>query len=259
MALKLKLTKDEHKQLPQDLQKEYVEKDGGYVLDVEGGVLSPEEKKQLNDKIKEFRDRNVEFKKQIDELQPFKEKAEKFGDLDPDETKALVEKVKSKGKGKGDANDIDEIVKSAVAAATKPIVDSLQQERTRREEAEKRAADEAFKTKVGEVARAKGARPGSLGYLINRAKEAFEFKDGEIVAKEGFISPDNAGNPLSTDEFFTKLAIDEAPLFEPSTGSGQRPGRPGTPGARVLRNPSHQEFSDNIDKIASGEIEVVSG
>jgi len=255
MPLKAKITKEEHAALIKELQSEYVEKDGGYVLTVEGFVPATEFN-GMKQKVEEFRDRNRALNREVEDLKPKAARADAFGDLDPDETKTIVAKIKEKG-GKGKENDIDEIVQRAVAAAVKPLSEKLTATEQKAIDAERRAADEAFNSQIGAVARKKGARDGSLGYLVTKARDKFEYKNGAIVAKEGVYSPDDPTKPLDPDEFFTQVARTEAPLFEPSEGAGAQHGRPPIPaGARVLRNPSEEQKTANLADIASGKVIV---
>ena len=221
---------------------DYTHHDGVFILDVEGGLILPDEKRALLQKVDEFRNTNRGLKAQVDELLPLKAKVDALGD-----PAARI----------GDPSDLDAVIKQSIDKAMEPVKLQLEQERKTRETAEQRATDEAFKWQIAETARKFGARDGSLNYLIGRAKENFDYRDGHIVAKPGQYSEDNVSEPLTLKEFFTRLAIDEAPHFQPTGGTGANHGRPGAGGARVLRSPSTEQFSANIDKIARGEVEVV--
>ncbi len=77
MPLKFKFkTRDE---IPTDVLGHYVERDGAWVLDVEGAVD--------RSRVDEFRANNVELMKQFDELKA------RFNGIDLEETKALKESI----------------------------------------------------------------------------------------------------------------------------------------------------------------------
>ncbi len=77
MPLKFKFkSRDE---IPADVLAHYVERDGAWVLDVEGAVDKS--------KVDEFRANNVGLMKQLDELKA------RFNGIDLEETKALKESI----------------------------------------------------------------------------------------------------------------------------------------------------------------------
>src|SRR5512136_62056 len=76
MALKLRVNSKE--EVPQEQLPFYVERDGAWVLDVEGGFADKA-------KLDEFRTANIALRKQIEDL------TTRFEGIDPDEVRKLAE------------------------------------------------------------------------------------------------------------------------------------------------------------------------
>ncbi len=262
MALKVKITKEEFDKLPEPVRAEYTEKDGVFTLNVEGAIPSTEVL-ELKTKLAEFRDNNIELSRKVNELSPL---MEKFKDVDPEEYRRL-KNLEADAKKKGTPMKPDEIadfIKHSIADATKPLHESLANERKAREIAQQQADEAAFRELLtGEATKAK-VRPNSVRHVLREAHDVFELKHGRLVAKEGQKHPSEPLRELTPDVWFEHLSTTDENLFEGSGGGGADPapggdrsGRIGKPNARHLINPSSEEMGRHADAIASGDMVVV--
>lgn len=256
MALKPTLAnKTEVDALDLSLRTLYVERDGKFVLDVEGMVPSTEIH-DLKLRVAEFRDNNINLTRERDTL---KAAAAKFEGIDPDEAKTIkVEYEKLKGKGVKGADDLQNAINAAVAAATKPINDKLAEESSAREKAQRAADDARFRELFTADASKSGVKSSSLRHVLREAGDKFELKDGVIVPKPGIKHPTDPLKTLSTTDWLQDLAKTDDYLFEPSVGGGANgSGGGGGGNARKLINPTPEEMGRNMDAIAKGDMVVV--
>lgn len=260
MALKATLaTKADLDALPEATRSLYAEKDGKFVLDVEGGLANPTELHELKTKVAEFRDNNLVLTKKVTDLEPL---VTKFKDVDPDEYKTLkAEHEKLKGKGVKGADDLQAAIDAAVTAATKPITEKLAAEEQARLKAQREADQARFRELVSADATKAGVTPKSLRHVIREAEEKFELKDGALTPKTGVKHPTDPLKTLTTSDWLQDLAKSDDNLFEPSTGGGANGnkggGGGGRPGAKQLINPTPEEMGRLSKEIAKGEVVVV--
>lgn len=259
MALKSTLAnKTEVDALDLPLRPFYVEREGKFVLDVEGFVPSTEVH-TLKTEVAKFRDNNIALMKERDTL---KETVTKFDGIDPEEYKTTkAEYDKLKGKGVKGADDLEAAIAKAVAAATKPISDKLQEESTARQTAQAAADAATFRELFSTDAKKVGVRPASMRHVLREASEKFSLKDGVIVPKDGVKHPTDPLKTLTTEEWLQQLVKTDEYLFEPSVGGGANGsaagGGGGNANARKLINPTPEEMGRNMDDIASGKAVVV--
>lgn len=258
MALKATIaTKADLDQLPEPQRALYTEKDGKFVLDVEG-MAPATELHDVKTKLAEFRDNNVALTKKVTELEPL---VTKFKDVDPDEYKTLkAEADKLKKKGLTKADDLEAAITAAVQQATKPLADKLAAEEQARITAQ-RAADQArFRELVTADATKAGVTPKSVRHVIREAEEKFELKDGTLAPRAGMKHPSDPLKELTPADWLQDLAKTDDYLFEPSTGggaNGNSGGGGGRPGAKQLINPTPEDMGRHMDAIAKGEMVVV--
>lgn len=262
MALKYKLaSRAEYDGLAEPVRKEYVEQDGAFVLDVEGGVVATEDHRQLQTKFAEFRDNN---KKLFDENKELKVKTaslDKYEGIDPDKYKEMATEIDDlKKKGVTKADDLPAIVAAAVERATKPIREKLEAEQTARVEAQRAVEKSTFKDLITADATKAGVEPERMRHVLREASELFEFKDGQVVPRDGVKHPTEPLQDYTPNAWLQQLAKTDAYLFGQSTGSGA-PGANGNgnnkPGSKILRNPSGEEMGARMDDIISGKVTVV--
>lgn len=257
-------SKSELDALPKDVQSEYQEKDGRFILNVEGDLPSHLE---LKTKVAEFRDNNVKLLKEIDEkYKPLETKLAKYEGIDADEAKRLLaEKKELEKKGIKAPNDLEKAIKDAVEAATKPLTERLETADREAKEAQRRASEVEFDRLSDEYAIKRGVRQNSLRHVRREMRDVFELKDGRLVPKPGQKHPDDPLKELDPDAFLQKLKSTDANLFAESSGGGAggNGGGAGTGGAgvradvKILKNPTPAEMGRHMDEIATGKMVVV--
>lgn len=255
MALKGTLTKTEYDALNEAVRTHYAEKDGKYVLSVEG-MVPESEHNDVKTKLVEFRDNNRTLHNENEKLKPIKEALDKAGITDiTAHVTEFGELKKLKDKGVGTPNDLD----AAIAKAMKPLQDSLAAEQLARKTAEETASSSRFRELVSAGASKHGAKTSALDYIVNDARSTFELVDGALKPKSGAKHPTDPLKDLTPEVWFEHLAKEKDFLFGESSGGGAtNTGRPtgGKPNARILVNPTPLEMGQHMKEIASGEIVV---
>lgn len=251
MPLKFRLKKDEHASLAtEELKKLYVEKDGAFVLQVDGAV-DEVDYDALNTKLTEFRDNNRKLHNDI----------KKFEGVDPDEYKKLKETA---GKG-GDPKDIQAQIAAAVDKATEKFEQRVKTIETERDQARTQLADKALEDALWDVGQ-KSIRDTARPDFITRAKSLFKYEDGKIVAKRGEdpVYSKRRGHttdPLSIEEYVVDpewLPKEADHLYKTSTGTGSKTERQtGANGTRLVAN-DPMVIGRNLEDIAKGTA-MVSG
>lgn len=257
MALKAVLsTKADLDALPEPTRTLYTEKEGKFVLDVEG-MAPASEILDLKTKVAEFRDARTAALKERDDLKAL---TARFDGVDPDEYKTLkADKDKLTKRGVKDADALDEAITKAVAAATKPLADKLAAEEQARITAQQAANRARFRELVTADATKAGVKPQSVRHVLREAEEVFELKEDGLVPRPGVKHPSDPLKTLTTPEWLQGLAKSDDYLFEPSTGGGANGngGGSGRPGAKQLINPTAEEMGRHMKEIAKGEMVVV--
>lgn len=243
------------------LRGEYEERGGKFYLKMDGDIPALME---ANAKVVEFRDNNIKLTQEIEPLRALKAK---YDGIDPDVARANITKLAEfEKKGlKGD-EDIDAKLAKMLESAMQPVKDQLKAAQDREKQAELRADALTFNTSVGTKAKAVGAQESALEYLAGLAKNDFEIKDGQLVAKTGKFSKTKPGDALSLDEWLEDAVVTHAFAFAPSTGAnvpGARvPAKPGEvalkPGQTILKNPTAQELGAHSKDILAGKVKVVN-
>lgn len=267
-------------EIPENELQFYVEKDDGWYLDVEaapkdndGGGSSED-----GEKLKEFRDRNIQLGKELDkarsELGELKKKVdgldfEKYeramqalDKLEGEEDRKLIEEGK-----------LEEVVERRTRAAIQAYVDKLDAKDKAYKDLEKkysetrnhlgrRTLEQAAQLQINEL----GLRPqaGSLTDILSRVRSTFQMSgEDKFEAKDENGEPlyGEDGSPLTLTEYIRDhLAQKATHLFQAAKGgdaSGNDSGR-GTPGGqRVIRADDRDGFSRNLADIAAGKVSVV--
>lgn len=231
---------------PEAIRSLYVEKDGEFVLPVEGMVAK--------DKLDEFRQSNIDLKKQIETI------TEKYDGIDPEGARKLAEKaIKERDKKLIDAGKVDEIINERVGAAKA----GFDKERKTLEDGTRKLTIQLegllIDNAVRDAASKSGVRAGAVDDVLLRARQVFKVVDGKAVAFEGekeLYGP--KGDPMTVGEFITGKLAESAPhLFEQSQGSGSKKaeGSTGGVGGKIIRTDS-KSILENLDAIASGKMQV---
>jgi hypothetical protein len=204
MPIKFRYTSRE--QIPTEHSAFYVERDGTFVLDVEGAV----EKSRLD----EFRNNNVALQKQLQEL------GQRFEGIDPERARALLQKQQELD----DANliktgDVEKIVSTKLAA----FQAELQKERSRAAQLQAKLEETLLTRTVTEIGTKRGLRASAIPDLQARAKRVFKIVGDAPVALEEDGQTQKAGadgSPLTLDVWVEQLAVTAPHLFEQNAGGG---------------------------------------
>lgn len=255
MALKAKLTKDEHAKLDDGLKAHYTEKDGAFVLSVDG-MIAQDEFDAVESKLAEFRDNN----------RTLFSKLKAFEGIDPNEhasLKAEIDRLKKAGVQKPD--DIAALVAAEIAKATKGFEERVKTIETERDQANQRLAEKSLEDALWEVG-SKAIRESARRDFLMRAKEVFKFEDGKVIAKQGDATlyskrRGRTTEALTIDEFVNDpewLLKDADHLYKNSTGSGAKKGDTSTDGGRILSN-DPSVLGANLEALAQGKVSVQAG
>lgn len=245
---------------------EYEPHDGKFRLKLDGqpsGYVKAEDLLASNNKVVEFRDRNISLLKEVDELRPLKVQ---FEGIDAVAAKDAIAKVKALGKkGVADVDELDARLKAMLDDAMRPVKEQLSQAAAETQAERKRADEFLLHSKVGDVFTKIGGKPNATDFVVGLAKDLFEVKDRAVVAKTGKFSTEKPGESLTIEEWLASSVQKEHDyVFNPSNGGGAPivKGASGTPksaakpGQTVLKDPTPQQLGEYSSKILSGEVKV---
>jgi hypothetical protein len=257
--------------VPESLRDEYIERDGKWVLGVDGdlpGYVRSQMLADTNAKLAEFRDNNTKLLKRVDELEPLRsqldelhQKLKTFEGIDPQEYMEL----KKRPPNEDNEAQLQKAVQAAVAPLQKRVEELTERERAA-EERERRAAEMlARKTLEGELTQIGlelGVDERAIPDYVRRGLEIFRMDDGQIVAMNGdtpVYSPMNPTAPLTVEEWAQGLMDDAPHLFKGSGGGGAEPDRDTRPAPRKQIENDPLEFGRNLEGIARGDVRVRGG
>jgi hypothetical protein len=235
MALKFKFkSKDE---VPAEHLSLYTERDGAWLLDVEGAV----EKAKLD----EFRANNIAITKERDELK------QRFDGIDPDAVRALAaEKQKLEEAAQLKAGEVEKVFESRTKALKGEFDKQLSAVTTERDALNARLVAIQIDQGVITVASKRGLRASAMPDITARARGVFRLVNGVPTAFDTDGQTVRAGkdgvSPMTLEEW-VDAQVSEAPhLFESNAGSGAAGNTSGggATGARPngsLRNPFRRE------------------
>ena len=240
--------------LPEVLRGEYQERDGKYVLKIEGshpGFVPAEELAEANAKVTEFRDNNRRLASQNEELKT------RFDGFDPDEHKKLKTKLADLEKqGVKPDTDVSALIQRAIEENVTPLQAKLDEITQREKDANAKLARKELEGVLTQEGLKVGVREQAMADFIRRGLDVWSWEDGRPVAKNGdtpLYSKRRPAEPLSPTEWVGLLAHDAPHLFNESNGGGAQNGRGGT-GSRLTYDPNNQaDFLKNIETIAKGE------
>ena len=204
-------------QVPEGLETFYKEVDGKFVLDVEDvDILEADKLKkevpELKNKVKEFREHNIQLRTQIEQLS-------NDGVKQP---------------------NIQELVDSKVFE----LKSRVEQIEVERQTLKHQLEEVVLSDKAKDYAVKYGVHDTALPDVINRARHAFTVENGTLVPKDKEYR-DDAGNPLTLEKWMTDLRDKHAPhCFKASTGTGSKRPTNGNIGSVAELSPT--------DKIKNG-------
>jgi len=209
MALKFKYESKD--QVPAEHMPFYAERDGAWILDVEGAADKA--------KLDEFRNSNVALLKERDELK------KRFEGIDPEEVQKLAEeKRKLEEQQQLKAGEFDKVLEKrlkSIKSEHDKAVDALTKER---DGLHSQLSAIKIDQAVVNTATKRGLRPTALTDITARARAVFRLVNGVPTAYEADGTTIRAGkdgiSPLNLEEWVDALVSDAPHLFENNSGGG---------------------------------------
>jgi hypothetical protein len=207
MGLKFRFkTKEE---VPAEHLPLYAERDGAWVLDVEGAV----EKAKLD----EFRNSNVALMKERDEMK------KRFEGIDPEEVRAIAdEKRRLEEAAQLKAGEADKVIESRVKALKGEFDKQLSTVTNERDTLNARLVAIQIDQGVITEASKRGLRASAIPDITSRARGTFKLVNGVPTAFEadGRTVRHGKDGPMTLEEW-VDTQVSEAPhLFESNAGGG---------------------------------------
>ena len=204
-------------QIPAEQQAFYVERDGGWVLDVEGAVDKG--------KLDEFRSNNVALAKERDELR------KRFEGIDPDEVRKLAdEKRRLEEQQQIKAGEVEKVFDTRMKGAKAEWEKQVSGLTAERDALSGRLMAIQVDQAVVTEATKRGLRSTAIPDITARARMTFRLVNGVPQAYEADSQTARTGRdgvtPMSVAEWLD-TQVSEAPhLFEASAGGGAGPAAP---------------------------------
>lgn len=211
MALKFML--DSLEGLDDAIKTLYTEQNGKFYLDVDGAVS--------NDKVSEFRTKNIDLMKDLDALKA------QFDGVDPAKYKEMADRISElDGKKTVPMEEMDRLVSERVQtmkAEMQETIDNLTKTNgTLNSQLESLIID----TAVRSAATKHKVLSSAVDDVVLRAKSTFKMEKGAAMpydSKGNVIYDKDGETPLTVDGWVKGLEKSAGHLFEGSQGSGARP------------------------------------
>jgi len=270
MPLKASYAKKE--EIPKGQESLYVEKDGTWVLEVEG-MVSSSEFAGVKSRLDEFRTNNINLSASLKELEGKKfltqEEQDEFDRLKEESDNIRDKKLIDAGK-------IDELLAqrtermrtdydNQIAGYKKQVEDLTTLSATH----EGRLSKVLVESSLASVLSKSGIQPvqGALEDLVSRARVVWKANEkGDLVALDPAGNPiygTEASTPITLDEWTAGVVKDAPYLFMDNKGAGGEGGKGGGHKGSdgILRIPRSDENlkSLHIEDIATGKAIVVEG
>jgi hypothetical protein len=234
MALKFKCkSKDE---VPAEQAALYVEREGEWVLDVEGVV----EKAKHDD----FRTANVALRKELEEQK------KRFEGIDPEEVRKLAEeKQKLEETQQLKLGEVEKVLETRLKTARADWDKQFGAVTAERDALNTRLASIQIDQGVITVATKKGLRPSAIPDITARARSVFRLVNGAPTAFEPDGKTVRVGKdgitPMNLEEWVDAQVSDAPHLFESNAGGGAAGDASGGGGAtratRSVKNPFRKD------------------
>jgi hypothetical protein len=235
MALKYKFkSKDE---IAAEQQPLYVERDGDWVLDVDGGVVD-------RAKHDEFRSANIALKKELEEQK------KRFEGIDPDEVRKLAdEKRQLEETQQLKLGEVEKVLENRLKTARSDWDKQFATVTSERDALNVRLTAIQIDQGVTTVATKKGLRPTAIPDITARARTVFRLVNGVPTAFESDGKTVRVGRdgitPMNLEEWVDLQVADAPHLFESNAGSGAASdgsgGAAATRATRSVKNPFRKE------------------
>ena len=232
MSLKFKIkSKDE---VPAELSSHYVERDGGWLLDVDGAVEKA--------KVEEFRANNILLVKERDELR------QRFEGIDPDEVRKLAdEKRKLEEAQQLKAGEVEKVFEARLRNVKTDLDKRLAGLTSERDALTSRLSAIQIDQAIVTEATKRGLRASAIPDITSRARSTFRLVNGFPQAFEADGQTARAGrdgvSPMNLAEWIDQQVSEAPHLFESNAGGGAVGNAPGGGGsARAsVKNPFRKE------------------
>jgi hypothetical protein len=209
MALKYKIkSKDE---VPAEMQSLYVEREGAWMLDVEGAADKT--------KLDEFRSTNVTLMKERDELKT------RFEGIDPDEVRQLAQEKKAlEEQQRLKAGEFDKVLEARLKTAKGEWEKQFSTVSAERDALNTRLTSIQIDQAVVLEATKRGLRATALPDITARARTTFKLVSGVPQAFEADGQTVRSGKdgvtPMTLAEWVDAQVSDAPHLFESNAGGG---------------------------------------
>ena len=269
MALQLSYAKKED--VPEALTALYVEKEGKWVLEVEG-MVAADEVASMKSRLDDFRTNNITLAEKLKAFDGKKvltqDEVEEFQRLAEQEQLIKDKKLIDSGKLDELLLNRTEKMRTDFEAQLESLTKSLTTTKEISAKHEGRLSKVLVESEVGKVLSASNNRPiqGALADIFARAGSTWRVnEEGKLVALNaaGEQVYGTEANPLTLDEWLVQTVKDAPYLFEASTGTGGD-GSKGTAlkgSDGILRIPRSDEAMKgmHLKDIATGKAIVVDG
>jgi len=232
MALQRQLkSKDE---IPAGLESHYVERDGVWLLEVDGA--------HEKSKVDEFRANNIALSNELKELK------KRFEGIDPDDVRQMAaEKQRLEEAQQLKVGEVDKVVEGRLKTAKSEWDKQLAAVTSERDSLNARLTAIQVDQGVITVATKRGLRPTAIPDITARARTVFRLVEGAPRAYEADGQTLRVGKdgimPMTLDEWVDQQVADAPHLFESNAGGGA--GGNGSGGAgggnRSVKNPFRKE------------------
>ena len=245
MTIKTILNAEQYDELADSLKEHYEERDDQYVL-----------VSDATDKVKEFRNNNVELTEELKEL--------KARQSVPDEElkKARSEALARNEKDLLSEGKIDELLAQRTDAMRQSYEEKLADLAGKHKEAEQTLDIHIIENQIRDAAIKAQARNDRAVEHIIRAVRPHVRRDGvnavRVDAEGNTVMADDGKTPQGIIELVEEMRASDTFLFAESTGSGATGG--GAPnGSASKQRIRRSEIGKYIEEVAEGKVEVVDG
>lgn len=257
-------------EVPEDLRHQYVERNGGFALQIEGpapdGYASAAEFAEVKGQRQEFRERNdtllnhaarIGGVERTETLDPIESLLNQYRSVDLDEYERLkLNAAQLATKGVKQPEDIRAIVLEAV----EPLKVELEAERAARQAAQRKSDQAQLRGDISTAFLDVGGQPKALEFITTQANEVFEVVEGKLQARPGQYSKRDAGEPIKVAEWMDEQTRAVNFAFGQSGGGGATPSVGTSPAtnAAVLNDPSPEELGKHSKAISEGRMKIVN-
>lgn len=241
----LKAVVDDLNTVPSVIREFYTEKDGKFVLSVDGLVSKA--------KLDEFRANNITLAQERDALR------QKFDGIDPDFARQLLHKAQAeKDKKMIDEGKVDELLAQRVEIMRTDYETKLNDESTKINKLQSQLESLLVDGAIRDVAARAGVRPTAIEDILLRGRNLFKLMDGKAVPMQGEdVMYGKTGEAMSMEEWLGTLATSAPHLFELNRGGGAPGGTAAfIAGGKYIEAGDTKGFLNNLADIARANARI---